>query len=162
MKKITIFVFLMLAFFFLSYASGEEEIVVEPKNAIMDVGASASFTITINVIHSNCPLTIDDTRIIVPDIIGISSQTPWEKTDSNSYQKTITFAGKENGSDYLVIRRDSPRFGLIEKKVPIAVGMGELPSQREMPGGMQKKSYIFRKEVINKQIPLKQKRWKIR
>lgn len=103
------------------------EIKVDPIGLEMQLGELASLEVTIIILHSNCPLDIDDTDIMLPDVVELTEETDWAKTESNAYQKTLTLEAIAEGGGYIIIRRDCPRYGLLEKKVPIIVGEGALP-----------------------------------
>jgi len=103
------------------------EIKVAPTSIQMLSGESAQLEVKIIIIHSRCPLQIDDTEIILPDILVISEETEWESPEDDIFIKTLTLEAVEEGSGYISIVRDCPRYGLLEKKVPVLVGEGVLP-----------------------------------
>ncbi len=114
----------------------DQEIFVDIPSIDIELGDTLSFTVAIKVIHSNCPLTIDDTQIVLPAFLSLFSQTPWEQVESNLYEKTVTVRADSDGSGYVSIIRDCPRYGLLEKQIPAAAGTGELPSGGLPPSDM--------------------------
>ncbi|HPR41146.1 MAG TPA: 4Fe-4S binding protein [Candidatus Methanofastidiosa archaeon] len=103
------------------------EIKVDPASLEMQLGDTASLQVTIVIIHSNCPLEIDDTEIVLPDFLSIAGETEWQKTESNVFEKVLSLEAVAEGSGYIKIIRDCPRYGILEKMVPVLVGEGTLP-----------------------------------
>jgi ferredoxin len=107
----------------------EMEIKADPTSLEMQLGDRAFLNITIIIIHSRCPLEIDDTEIILPEFLSLADQTEWQNPEKDVFNKTLTVEAIGEGSGYIRIIRDCPRYGLLEKLVPVLVGDGVLPGE---------------------------------
>ncbi|MHC1598733.1 MAG: hypothetical protein ACXQS3_07110 [Candidatus Methanofastidiosia archaeon] len=70
-KKIGILIFAILFFALTTEIAGadlDNEIILNPSNVIMAIGEDVVFTVQITILHSYCPLTLDDTIIYVPQL----------------------------------------------------------------------------------------------
>jgi len=64
--------------------------------------------------------------------VNIKSQSSWIQKDSNVYVKTIVLSGAVEGSDYVVVERACPRFGLLQKKMAITVESSQVSNGEEL------------------------------
>lgn len=105
----------------------DREILVEPASIELDIGETATLSVTIVIVHANCPIDIDDTRITVPSLLRIVDSSDWDRLSSTRYVKTLALEGTHEGAGHITIIRDCPRYGIITKEVPCAVGGVPLP-----------------------------------
>jgi len=122
-----------LSFTNASDSLAELEISLTPQSVAMGLDETASVQVKIVVIHSNCPIEIDDTIIELPDVIELVGETDWLDVGADTFLKDITFKAVTEGTGELSVIRDCPRFGLLEKSIPIYVGVEEIPVVPDSP-----------------------------
>lgn len=117
MKGCSILLLIFLLFPTIVYSiTPEEEIEVEPKFIKGEIGDEITFTITIHQIcKENCKITIEDTKIELYDLEKIS-ETPWEKIEEYTYQKTLKAKILSKNAKLRIIR-PCPKYGAIVRDI---------------------------------------------
>jgi|GEM_PF-5501124 len=111
----------------------DREILFEPASLELDIGEEATLSVTIVIIHANCPLDIDDTEIAIPNQLQVIGTSTWQQVSPTMYEKTFTLAGSEEGTGHITVTRECSRYGLIEKSMPFSVGGAPLPPSDGAP-----------------------------